>query len=306
MRDSLQTIMKKIKDVRHFATETVEEQPRETYAGRSARSRKAKEELKTLTEAYRQVLVSSSVFILVHGAHREDFIKSVVEDLKFFSADSDEFYSSIVDQVAPSLYMGREMSPNVLDVVGRVLENKAMEIGILGYPLMTFKQEYRRVIKSRDEFLDVIRTAVATQIGAEVVGVQAAKSILEAALAAEHQAKTTPILLSVKDASTIPLLRQGLGRLTTRIATVDAGVDGSDPLDAKAKKAILNELKYQITGVREELEEKIKVAAEPFVGKVATPEVAADLEASVAAVVEETLSETKPTKPNKNRGNKQS
>lgn len=209
---TLQSIMAEIKRLKPLADTEVAEHPRETLGGRLSRQKRAKEELKGLTETYRRALLNSALFILVTGTARDLFVEKATSSMGFFSADPEQFYKDIAGQVSPQLYLGKESSPNVLDVVTRILENKAMDVGITGYPMVTFRQEYRRVIKSKEEFVALVKQILNVQVGAEVVAAQAVKTVLPAAMSAGHEAKTTPILMSVEsidEATVKALMRVG-------------------------------------------------------------------------------------------------
>lgn len=243
---SLQKIMEEIKKVRVYADEEVGEHPRETLGGRLARQKKAKEDMKSLTESYRQALLNSAVFILVVGDKREEFVKIGTEEFKFFTADPDQFYKDIAGQVSPSLYENKTSSPNVLDVVSRVLENKAMDVGILGYPMISFKQEHSRFIVGRAEFTQLIKEIISKQVGTEVVGAMATKAILSQALEMEHDGKTTPILLPVseKNVESLTELISGLRRISRNVAIVTTSSGDLDPLSvASSLESIKNQMK---------------------------------------------------------------
>lgn len=286
---SLQQILEKIKSVQPFANENVDEGPIETLAGRRARQRQAKEELKSLTESYRQELLKSAVFILVTGPERDNFVKIANEELKFFSADPDAFYMDLVNRISPQLYAGKPSNSNLLDVLTRHLEDKAMEVGILGYPMVTFKQEYRRMINDREDFLDLVKEIINGQVGSEVAGVQAAKLILNDAIKAGHSANTTPILMSVEDESEAATLSVGLRRLSGKVVTVSATEANSKSVAQKMKE------------VRAQLYGKTLVEDE-------TPEFTDSLELapelSVDEVVEQVAAETSSKGNRRNNKNK--
>lgn len=239
---SLQVLISKINEIKPFADTEVEEQPRATLGGRLARQKKAKEDLKVLTESYRQELLRSALFILVTGSGREEFLKLATETFGFFQADSEKFYADIADQVHPQLYVGKESSPGVLDIVSRLLENKALEVGISGYPMITFRQEFGRIIKDKSDFQSLVKQVIGTQVGTEVVGAQAIKTILPAALRAEHSGKTTPILLSVETADDSLLI--GLRRMSRKVGVITAE---AGQVDGASVMAAMNELKIQLS-----------------------------------------------------------
>lgn len=237
---SLEKIMAEIKKLKPLAQAEVTEDPRETYQGRLARQKKAREELKSLTETYRQALLTNTVFILVTGPGKDAYVKSANETFGFFKVDPDQFYTDIVGQISPKLYDGKESSPNVLDVVSRVLENKAIEVGISGYPMLVFRQEFRRVINGRAEFTKLLKQIIGTQIGTEVVAAQSIKSVLKQAIDVELGGKTNCILLPVDELDQD--LIAGLRRVSGKVATVT--VNTESPTGEQVIGA-LNDLKKQ-------------------------------------------------------------
>lgn len=288
---SLEKIMAEITRLRPLAETEVTEEPRSTLGGRLQRQKKAKEDLKSLSESYRQSLLTSAVFVLVIGKQKESFVEMATEKLNFFSADPDQFYNDIAAQISPSLYDGKESSPNVLDVVTRVLENKAMEVGITGYPLVTFKQEYRRVIKGRNEFQALIKQIISGQVGTEVVGAQAVKSILTKALDIGHKAKTTPILLTIKDEASLNLLADGLKRISRRVVIVQSGELELD------ERSVVNAL----ASIKNEMQSNSSVLRHDVVLVTEEPTILGQVESSV--LTEEMVEEAgnKAAKRNKNR-----
>lgn len=239
---SLQRIMNEIKKTKQFANEEVLDEPRETLGGRLSRKRKAQADMRSLTEEYRIELLRSAVFVLVTGETHEQFVKIASEEMKFFSADVNQFYSDIASQVSPQLYDGKESNPNLLDVVSRVLETKALEVGILGYPMIMFKQEHRRVIRGKSEFISLVKQIISAQMGTEVIGIQAAKSILNKAIDMGHDAKTTPILLSVSDETELKQLIVGLSRLTKSIAIVRSNIEATTTSVRSALASVKSQL----------------------------------------------------------------
>lgn len=215
---SLSDTMNQIKKIKVVAETEVLEQPRETLGGRLSRQTRAKEDLKGLTEKYRQELLRSAVFILVSGSGNKEFVKIATDALGFFQANANQVYSDIAGQVSPQLYAGKESNPGLMDVVSRVLENKALEIGVTGYPMIKFRQEFRRKISDRTDFEALLKQILNAQVGTELVGAQAVKSILTDAIEAEHSGKTTPILLAVGEDDSD--LSEGLRRISSNVASV--------------------------------------------------------------------------------------
>lgn len=220
---SLSKVLAEIKKVQQFAEENVEEGPRETLQGRRGRKAQAVEALKRLNKEYTNNLRETAAFVLVVGNKREEFTKLATEGFKCFSADPDFFYSDLADRVPQSLYLGKEGLANTFDVIGRHLEDKALELDIVGYPQLIFRQEYRRHIKSKEEFLSLVKQAINDQVGGELVGIQAVKNLTDLAIKQNHAAKFTPILLPTSDDRFALTVAEALEKISTRVFIVAAG-----------------------------------------------------------------------------------
>lgn len=296
---SLQSLMQEIKKIKPMADGELSEEPRNTYTGRSARQRKAKEDLTKLIEQYRVALLQSAVFVLVTGTGRDAFTKIANDDFGFFKVDAEQFYKDIALQISPQLYDNREASPGLLDVISRVLENKALEVGISGYPMVTFRQEFRRIIKGRSELQALIKQVISTQVGTEVVGAQAIKTILNDAITAELSGKTVPILFSLEsiDASLV----EGLRRISHRVGVVTVDTDA---LSSKEASDALNDLKMQM-GISTAVAKTFVFGSEESVSisdGVLTQEIVEDAMSKVHVQTEEFPQVTRRNK-NKNKQN---
>jgi hypothetical protein len=219
---SLQKILEQIKTNLPFAEEDVDSGPVETLNGRRGRKRTAQETVKRLTEEYTAEIMRSAVFFLVTGTERDEFTKHAVEGFRCFTSDAEEFYRDLANRIPEALYSGKESVANLFDVVSRHLEDKAGEMNIIGYPMLMFKNDYRRAINGKEDFVQLLKRAINDQVGGEMVGIQAVRSIAPKAIKAGHKEKITPIVLSVDD-QLAKDLEGSLNRLSPHVFTIVAG-----------------------------------------------------------------------------------
>lgn len=219
---SLETVLKEIKQVKPFAEENVETGAPETLNGRRGRQRQAQDRLNLLREDYIAELMRSAVFVLVSGNGREEFTE-MAKDFHSFTANPESFYRDLASRVAPVLYEGKTAVANMFDVLSRHLEDKAIEMNIVGYPQLIFKETYQVSIKDSEDFVSLVKRAINEQVGGEMAGIQAVRSIADEAIEKNHASKVTPIVLSSgDDRLTIDLL-DALTRLSPRVFLVVAG-----------------------------------------------------------------------------------
>ena len=220
---SLSKTLEEIKKVIPVANEDLTKGPIETMAGRRGRKVQAMESLKRLRREYTSELMRTAVFIVLTGSDREEFERVATEKFGVFKADSEEFYNDLARRVPSALYLGKESVSNVFDVLGRHLEDKANDMDIIGYPQLIFKQQYRSSIKTESDFRALVRRAINEQMGSEIVGIQAVRSLVDLAIEHGHTGKTTPIILSVKDDDMVEALMKDLPRINPKVFLVVAG-----------------------------------------------------------------------------------
>lgn len=220
---SLSTVMEEIKKVGPAAKENIEEGPMSTLNARRGRKNQAIERLKALKDEYIRELMKGSTFIVVTGGSRNEFTAMATEQFHCFANDPESFYRDLANRIPESTYLGRESMPNIFDIVSRHLEDKALEMNIIGYPQLIFKSKYNKSIKSKEEFVGVIKEALVEQLGGEMTGIQAVRAIAVDAIAREHSAKITPIILSTSDDAFALKIAEDLERLTSKVFVVVVG-----------------------------------------------------------------------------------
>lgn len=248
---SLQTVLAEIKRVKPFAEEDVNSGHPETLNARRGRKTQSIEQLKRLKRDYQQSLMQNTVFIIAVGSNREEFQKQGTENFGLFSADPETFYRDLATRVPPALYLGKESVSNIFDVLGRHLEDKMSELDINEYNQLLFKAEYAGKVTSVEQFTQLVKLAINKQIGSEIVGIQAIKSLVDTAIEKNHAAAITPVVLTTNDEAFALSLLKDLERLTTRVFLAVVGessdamknVDGALVLEEANKTAVGNALK---------------------------------------------------------------
>lgn len=197
---SLQTTVQKLKELKPFVEENVEEGPVETLNGRRGRKNQAIEQTENLKRQYLTELLQSAIFIVVVGNKRDEFEKIATgEGLNLFSTDPETFYRDLATRMNPAIFNGNSSQTDLFDILGRHLEDKMIELGLRAYNQMVFKDTYVQPVRNTEQFVQLLKTAINDQIGAEIVAVQAVDSIASKAIDAGYIAAVTPIVLSTKD-----------------------------------------------------------------------------------------------------------
>jgi hypothetical protein len=254
---ALAEILKEIKTVQPFADESLENGPMETLNARRGRKVQSLERLRQLKGEYTRELSRSSLFLVVTGTGREEFCK-LANEVGLFTADPESIYRELAAQVSPELYLGKETLVNLFDVLGRCLETKAIELDIIGYPMLRYSEKYRKVVASTGDFVNLITRAINDQVGAEIAGICAIRSVADVAIGREHAAKTTSILLPTGDEQLVTELVRDLERLTPRVFMVVAGKASKSMRGIDGALFVREPTKESVTDVLKEIKSSIK------------------------------------------------
>lgn len=225
MSTNLQKVLAEIKATLPVASEDLNEDDSTGFAtlsGRRGRKRAAEERLKQLRYDYSILLRESAVFLIVVGSERDALTELLDPAFNCFKANPEELYSDIVGRINESLY-GRDSTSSLFGLASRYLEEKAIDLGVTGMPLMTFKNEYDVPIKNKEDMTSLLKMVINSEVGAELAGVQAVHSVIDAAIAREHSGRTTSIVLNTGDLKLAADLDDALQRLTPRVYTIVAG-----------------------------------------------------------------------------------
>jgi len=221
---ALQNVLEEMKKIQPFVAEDTDSGPVETLTARRGRKRQAIERMKLLREEYTNELLSSAVFILAVGSERAAFEELATTEGNCMKSSAESFFEDISGRVHPSLYVNRgDSASNLFEVAGRHLEDKARELGMLEYPQMIFKSQYRRAINSSLDLTALLKQAISDQVGGEVVGINAVHALTDTAIEKGHAATVTPIVITSEDQKYSVELIAHLQRLTPRVFLVVAG-----------------------------------------------------------------------------------
>lgn len=219
---SLSSCLEQINKVLPIATEEVEAGNPLTLGARRGRQRQAVEQLTVLKEDYARELLRTSVFVIATGTLADEFC-AAAEKFNGFVNDPEEFYNDLASRVNPALYENKTTVSNMFDVLGRHLEDKMRELGVLEYPQMIMKAHYSRTIKDVKDFAALVKESINEQVGAEVVGLQASKSSVDRAIERKHAGSTTLMLLPTQDETLGLALMKDLKRITPNVFVVGCG-----------------------------------------------------------------------------------
>jgi hypothetical protein len=220
---SLNKIIEEINQLKPVLAEDISSGPMETYSARQGRQRNAKERMKLLKEEYINELRTSSVFIFVAGSEKEKFSELATNQFNCFSADAEGFYKDLANRIPQELYANKTPAANLFDIMGRHLEDKANEMQIVGYPQLIMKQHYFRSLSGKEDFVGLIKQAINEQVGSEIAGIHAVRSIVDNAITANHSSRITPIILCIEDQDLALDLKATLSRIAAKSALVVAG-----------------------------------------------------------------------------------
>lgn len=188
----------------------------------------AKEQLRRLTQEYRKELISRVAFAIVTGPQAKDFADLAEKEFNCFTVNADDFYSEVTEKVPAALYQNVASSQNLFEHIGAAIEDKARALDIVSYPALIFESKFKKVLKNKEDMLELAKKAINDKVGGEIVGLDALNKITQKVVDSDLSGKVVPVILFTKDQSVVEELTKGLKRSLSRntfIFTTGAKID---------------------------------------------------------------------------------
>ncbi len=219
---SFKEIIEEIEEKKEIAGRDAGTDPKSRVV-RLGKIKRAKEDLKELYLEYRQHIQSKAAFIICTGSTCAKF-DSIAEGVwGCFSVDPEEFYEDITCEVDKRHYTNQISSRALFDLVGSAIEEKAHQVGIIGYPALIFENKYKKLLHNKEEMLAVVKQAFNDKVGAEVVGLDAIEKVARKAVNEGFIGKTAPIVLIAKDEKLAKSLHKDLKKISRNVFIISSG-----------------------------------------------------------------------------------
>jgi hypothetical protein len=227
MSNRLEEIINDVEKKEAIAAKVPEENPT-TYRVVKGKIDRAKEDLKQLFLDYRDEVRHRSAFIIVTGNSVDKFSSIAQEEFGCFVQNADEFYHDITSKVDKRLYTNYTASPNVFDIVAAGFEERALEVGIVGYMGLLFESKYKKVLNGKDDLVNLIKRAFNEKVGAEAVAFDAIDKVAKNGLKDKFTGKNVPIVLFTEDEKLALELKKDLPRVSNNVFLIAAGKNELD------------------------------------------------------------------------------
>jgi len=240
--NELESLVKSIEIKKTLATSEVGNNPA-TYNVRLGKIKRAKIDLEELYLEYRKEVQRRALFIIVTGTQADKFADIAEEEFFCYQMNSNSFYEDIVADINPRLYTNTIATPSLFDMIGGIFEEKAMAIGVIGYPALLFELKYKKKLTNKEDLVSLLKTAFNDKVGAEMLGLDAIEKISNIAINQDDEEKKIlnkfPIVMVTKDETLVKDLAQGLKFTGQGVHIIGAGTvkdkDVSDNCTLKVK-----------------------------------------------------------------------
>jgi hypothetical protein len=203
-------LLEKIYAAKLLTTQEVFDENINAYRQKAAAKLRAQDELIELCQELRVSVRQSTVLIMVNGDKALEFVEGA-KKFDCFTINPEEFYEKLIDQISTDVYLNKNSNAGLFDVTSAYLEDMAMDIGILEYPSLIFKNEYIKQLSSKADAVQVIKEAINEQVGVEFVGLYMVHQITNQIIDKKFDGKVFPAVGVIKDMK----LLQDLGKLDT-------------------------------------------------------------------------------------------
>jgi uncharacterized protein YqgV (UPF0045/DUF77 family) len=243
---NLQKLIEEIKEQKKFAADTLEDATPQTINARMGRKRSAISRLEDLYLQYRNLIRSKVFVIAAIGDQVDEFEKLSTEISGLQSLDSDAFYHHLISKMDEKIFTSGLQNAYIIDVLSRILEEVAVEIGIQSYNQIIFNQKYDGKISSKEEALNLIKKVIEEQVGEEIASIFIIDNVVKFVFEHDLESKVHPVLVKVSNEKNLQSLLSGLKILGNSSIVVNAGkssVSGDIKIDEVNDKTVLEALK---------------------------------------------------------------
>jgi len=220
LREVMQQIVDKKKVAESKADEITNPHLRRATLGNIKR---AKEDLQDLFEEYRDLVRLNCAFILVTGGQSTQFATIAKEEFQCFTLTGSDFYENLLSGISPRMYDNQSSGSALFDVVGTAFENMALDMGIIGYPPLIFEQKFKKILKNKEDALEVITAAFNKKVGAEVIGYYSVDKVASQAIESNFEGTVIPIVIHSEDSELIKEFASKFRTLTKNVFVVSTG-----------------------------------------------------------------------------------
>lgn len=235
---SLKEVLKEITDQKTIVNQDMTKVSMRARTYKVGQIQSAKTRLETLYVNYKNALLESAVFMLTTGDSATKFAEVGEKSFKCFSMDAKQFYKDIASEISPQLYLNKNLSSSLFDVLNNVIETKMENLDVISYNTVMFSSKYQRNVKSEEELIEVIKQAVNEQIGSEVIGLYALEKISRQAVNEEYHSRLVPIILHTDDEALVGDIHSNIKKMNSKAVVVTAGktkLDNINPAFSLAK-----------------------------------------------------------------------
>ncbi len=220
---SFETILEKIDAEQAVANQSLNNVNIRALPYKKGQINAAKENLEKLYFDYKEEVKKNSIFILVTGSESDHFADIAQEKFKCFKFDAKTFYKDILKEINPYLYQDKKINSSIFEVIGNVLEDKMKSFDVASYPQLMFDAKYSRVVRNKDEMLDVMADAINDIVGGEIVGLDALERVSKDGIEKKYKSRIVPILLYSADERFVSNLSKDLTKINSKVAVLTAG-----------------------------------------------------------------------------------
>lgn len=218
---NFEELIKEIEKNREIASLEIGENadPR-TVTTKIGHIKRAKINLKDLFLEYRKHVMEQAVFIVTKGKQYQSFVDTATSEYGCFAVDANEVFETVAKDVNKANYLNKTSNASLFDILMSVFNDVCDQIGIVGYPMVTFSTKYKRNIKSKEEFVSLIKEAFNEKIGSELITLYAVDKVARKAMDEGYSGTTIPVILYSEDTKDTEEIAQGAMKINPNVFEV--------------------------------------------------------------------------------------
>ncbi len=141
------------------------------------------------------------LFIFVNGKDAKKFKGIAHEEVDAMMFQTSKLVTDIVNNLEPEIYVGKNMSSHILDILAGELEDKANKMEIVSFPMLKYDKTISPdQIIDKSHFINIVKGIFLKQLGGEMFVLYAAQQLSLKVFKTGFESKYLPIIMFDRDA----------------------------------------------------------------------------------------------------------
>lgn len=221
-----------------------------------ANKKQAKIKLENLFLQTQKAVLENAVVMVVSGDKAEEVASVASEEFDVYAYNGNELCQDLIKEIPPTNYLGRALNPSTVDIASALLETIAMNIGILNYSPLIWKNSMAgSVIKNASDLEKELDRLIGDFVGYDFVSAYVINKTTTKVIEENYQGTSVPVMITVKNEDKAKKFVEQTKRLTNKVFYITTNEESQNEA-ILCKSSSKNAVKEALAKVKQSLKKE--------------------------------------------------